>query len=159
MSYSRVDLDAVAPLMPANLTAGRVVARGEHFEIDTNKSQLHRSEPIAWRLPTAEEIGRPNFVNLTAKAVGRLRVMGIAEEVKTRNGQNWVGRCVCGAYETRKARYIKACLAGENPGDDDPMCLWCDKTRRLRLGYGDPKKSAAAAIAIAAAVKNCSKIG
>jgi hypothetical protein len=76
--------------------------------------------------------------------------MGVAAEI-TGNGQKWVVRCVCGSYETRKARYIKACVAWNNPGSSDPMCDACGYTGRLQRGYHNPKKAAAAAEAI----QNC----
>ena len=150
MSFHQVDFDTVAPLMPFDKTAGRVVARGEHFEWKPPLStKIHSADPIPTRRPTAAELTLPSFVNLAGIRFGRLSVLGIATEIPSKgNGQRWVVRCVCGAYETRRAKYIKACVAGQNPGEHEPMCDWCANTRRLQMGKCDRKKAAAAAEAI-----------
>jgi len=146
---ARVDMDAVAPLLPGDKVAGRVAARGEHFEwVPTLAGKIHSNDPLMTRAPTAQELGQPAFIDLKGIKIGRLTVIGIAAEVVSSNGQNWVVRCVCGAYETRKARYIKACVAGDNPGTTEPMCDWCHQTRRLQMGRCNPKRAAAAAEAI-----------
>lgn len=148
---ARVDMDAVAPLLPGDKVAGRVAARGEHFEWSSNQAtKIHSADPLAVRRPTENELSRPDYVDLTGARLGRLMVMGVAAEI-TGNGQKWVVRCVCGSYETRKARYIKACVAGNNPGSSEPMCDACAYTGRLQRGYHNPKKAAAAAEAI----QNC----
>lgn len=147
MSYSTVDFDTVAPLMPYDKTASMVAGKGEHFEWEPeNGGKTHSRDPIATRAPEAKERFQPGFVDLKGVKIGRFTVMGIAAELKTCNGQNWVLRCVCGSYETRKAKYIKSCVAGNR--ERDPMCDWCRKTNRLRMGIHDPKKAAAAAQAI-----------
>ncbi len=134
--FSRVDMDAVAPLLPGDKVAARVAGRGEHFEFQPASHHVHSDLPIAWRTPTAAELICGNFQDLTGTAIGRLKVMGIASDIQTTNGQNWVVRCVCGAYETRKAKFIKCCAAGNNPGQEEPMCDWCGKTRKLQRGIG-----------------------
>jgi hypothetical protein len=146
-------MDAVAPLMPSDKTAGRVAARGEHFEWRPQGTVLHSADPLRLRQPTLQELGQPSFKNLTGARIGRLSVLGIAADVVTSNGTNWAVRCVCGSYETRKARYIKACVAGEDTGEHEPMCSWCGNTRRLQMGKCDEKKAAAAAEAIMAAAR------
>ncbi|MGR9476989.1 hypothetical protein [Rhizobium leguminosarum] len=148
---ARVDMDAVAPLYPSDKVAGRVAGRGEHFEWSSNQAtKIHSTDPLAVRRPTETELSRPDYTDLTGAKIGRLTVMGVAAEI-IGNGQKWVVRCVCGSYETRKARYIKACVAGNNPGSSEPMCDACGYTRKLQLGYHNPKKAAAAAEAI----QNC----
>lgn len=134
--FSRIDMDAVAPLLPHDKTAAMVGSQGVTYEFHAQAGQAHSSEPIAWRAPNRQEWGQANFVDLTARMCGRLTIMGIAADLKTSNGQNWVVRCVCGAYETRKAKYIKANLAGKRERGDEPMCLWCRNTRRLQQGRG-----------------------
>ncbi|MGO7044368.1 hypothetical protein ACCT07_02855 [Rhizobium johnstonii] len=148
---AKIDFDSVAPLYPSDKVAGRVASRGEHFEWTPNQAtKIHSADPLAVRRPTENELSRPDYVDLTGSRLGRLMVMGVAAEI-TGNGQKWVVRCVCGSYETRKARYIKACVAGNNPGSSEPMCDACSYTRRLQRGYHNPKKAAAAAEAI----QNC----
>lgn len=150
--YSRIDLDSVAPLMPADRVAGRVVSKGDHFEYTPPTHHLHQATPIKVRLPTICELMQPTFKDLKGTTIGRLTVMGIAV-VPGRDGQNWSVRCVCGAFETRKAKYIKVCASGDNPGGQEPMCVACAYTRRLQRGRGSPKKSAAAAKVITDAAR------
>ncbi|TAY66532.1 hypothetical protein ELG88_09665 [Rhizobium leguminosarum] len=150
---AKIDFDSVAPLYPSDKVAGRVAGRGEHFEWTPNQAtKIHSADPLAVRRPTENELSRPDYVDLTGSRLGRLMVMGVAAEI-TGNGQKWVVRCVCGSYETRKARYIKACVAGNNPGSSEPMCDACAYTRRLQRGYHNPKKAAAAAQAIMEAAR------
>lgn len=145
--FARVDLDCVAPLYPSDKVAGRVASRGEHFEWSPPAHNVHSAEPIPHRAPTAAERIMPAFVDLTGLKSGRLTVIGIALDV-TANGTRWVVRCVCGSYELRRAKYLKACAAGEKRGDDEAMCGSCAYTNKLRRGHFNPKKAAAAAQAI-----------
>lgn len=145
---ARVDMYAVAPLMPSDKVAGRVASKGEHFEWSPPERQIHSSEPLALRSPSPAERSVFSFVDLTGLKAGRLKVLGIAADPYLSSGQRWVVRCVCGAYEVRRAKYLKACAAGEKTGTDEPMCSACSYTRKLQLGYHNPKKAAAAAEAI-----------
>lgn len=145
---ARVDFDSVAPLMPSDKVAGRVSSKGEHFDFaPTHPGKVHSAEPLLTRRPTEAELTLPTYTDLTGIKIGRLSVLGVAAEI-TGNGQKWVVRCVCGLYETRKAKYIKACASGNNPGDTEPMCDCCSYTRRLQRGQHNAKKAAAAAEAI-----------
>ncbi len=154
MKYRSVGFDTVAPLMPFDKTASVVAGRGEHFEWAPPENSNHSADMIPFRGPNREELIKPGFFDLTGKRLGRLLVMGIAAAIPSNgNGQRWVVRCRCGAYETRKAKYIKACAAGDNPGQHEPMCDWCDNNRRLQRGYHNPKKAAAAAQAIQEAAR------
>lgn len=154
MSYRQVDFDAVAPLMPFDKTASMVTGRGEHFEWEpAANGKVHSADPISLRNPTPQELGNAAFKDLRGAKFGRLTVQGIAAEIVSTNGTNWVVRCVCGAYEIRKAKYIKACVAGDNPGEHEPMCDSCGYTRRLQMGRHNPKKAHAAAQAIQEAVR------
>ncbi|MGR9274699.1 hypothetical protein ACU8KI_08815 [Rhizobium leguminosarum] len=147
---ARVDMDAVAPLYPSDKVAGRVAGRGAHFEWSPPETSIHSRDPIPYRQPTEAETILPSFVDLAGLKSGRLTVMGIAVE-SISPGQRWVVRCVCGSYEVRRARYLKACAAGQKTGDNEAMCLACAYTRRLQNGRFNPKKAAAAAEAI----QNC----
>lgn len=134
--FARVDLDAVAPLHPSNKTAAMVAGKGEHFAWKPPLStKVHSDLPIPYRLPTADDLQMTKFVDLTGATVGRLRVMGMATEVSGK-GTRWVVRCRCGAYETRRTKYLKTCIAGANISEDEPMCDWCGKTRKLQMGFG-----------------------
>ncbi len=134
---AQVDLYAVAPLLPGDKVAGRVAGRGEHFDFASRSHHAHSDLPIAWRAPIEPELSDPNFVDLTGSLIGRLKVMGIVAEVTTSTpGKRWTVRCVCGSYEVRRTKFIKACLAGKDTGDHEPMCDWCGKTWKLRHGIG-----------------------
>ncbi|MBX4889795.1 hypothetical protein [Rhizobium bangladeshense] len=149
---ARVDMYAVAPLLPSDKVAGRVAAKGEHFEWCPPSTTVHSSDPIPHRAPTAAERVMPEFVDLTGIKSGRLTVLGMAVEVSA-NGTRWVVRCVCGSYELRRTRYLKACAAGHKTGNDEPMCGSCAYTKKLRQGFHNRKKAAAAAQAIMEAAR------
>lgn len=142
---ARIDFDTVAPLMPFDKTASQVAGRGVHFEWEPNREQVHSDLPIKTRQATPRELKDPNYRDLTGAKIGRLRVMGIAS-FSSQEKRRWVVRCQCGDYEIRRAKFIKACLSGENT--DEAMCMSCGYTRKLQQGYHNPKKAAAAAEAI-----------
>ena len=102
--FAQVDMNAVAPLIPGDKVAGRVSARGEHFDWKPQPGKIHSSEPIPVRPPNEHERSLPFFRDLTGARIGRLLVQGIATNFTSTNGQNWAVRCVCGSYETRKAK-------------------------------------------------------
>ena len=137
--YSRVNMDAVAPLMPSDKTAAVVGGKGVHYEFQpADATKVHSQVPLPTRIANGRDRGRPNFVDLTGAQIGRLKVVGISAEIKE-NDQNkirWVVRCVCGTYEMRRSGYIKRCIEENNTGEDEPMCSWCANTRKLQLGFG-----------------------
>jgi hypothetical protein len=140
--YSRVDMSAIAPLMPANKTAALTASKGEHFEWAASHCTLHSSAPIPHRTPNREELIKPSFKNLTGMKFGRLSVLGIAAEIPSKaKGQRWVVRCVCGAHEIRKAKAIKAAASGRNGEDNSQMCAWCANNQRLQRGLHNQKKA------------------
>lgn len=130
-----MDWDAVAPLNPFDKTAAMVAGKGEHYEPEILPTKVHSSTPLPLKPITAHALAQRDFVDLRNKVIGRLTVMGPWEHENSKV-RPWVVRCVCGAYEVRSAKYVKKCLAGNNPGDDEPMCDWCSATRRLRMGRG-----------------------
>ncbi len=125
--------DKVAPLSPANKTAALVTSKGETFEFTPLDTHVHSGNPLPLRAISAQERANPEFLDLTGKQIGRFTVQGVADIVSG-SKTNWSVRCRCGTYETRKAKFLKACLAGNNPGNEEPMCDWCGKTRKLQLG-------------------------
>lgn len=141
--------DIIAPLSPFDKTASMVAGKGEHFHWEPfQEGKIHSADPLPVRPPTVQEAGQPCFVDLKGVKIGRFTVQGLSADIVSSRGANWVVRCVCGAYETRKAKFIKACAAGDNPCDPPPMCDSCSYTRRLQKGMHHPKKAAAAAEAI-----------
>lgn len=153
MRLRSVDFDTIAPLMPFDRTASQVAGKGEHFHWEPSQPhKVHSSSPLVLRRPTDHELAQAHYVDLTGTKMGRLTILGVAAD-STSAGQSWVARCVCGSYETRKARAVKKWLAGEWNGDHEPMCDSCGYTRRLQMGKHNPKKAAAAAAAIMEAAR------
>ncbi len=146
--FARVDFDTIAPLMPFDKTASQVSARGVSFEWQPEPHVTHRGDPIPYRAPTADDLAKPEYRNLTGAKIGRLTVLGVSAEPQSSNGQRWVVRCVCGSYELRRAKAIKKALDGGWTGDDPPMCDCCMYTQKLRAGRFNAKKAAAAEQAI-----------
>ena len=132
---SRIDMDAVAPLTPHDKTAAVVGGKGVHYEFSVLPTRAFSDTPLPMRPPSKAELGNPAFINLTGRKVGRMTIVGIAER-KTNDGMNWVVRCVCGNYETRKTKYLKTCLGGTFSEGVELMCAWCLNTRRLQKGKG-----------------------
>jgi hypothetical protein len=148
--YSRVEFDAVAPLLPGDRVAGRVSGKGEHFEWVVDSHNVHSDMPIRLRQATPRERMSPTYIDLTGVVIGRLTVLGIAA-ASPQDKKRWVVRCKCGGYEQRRSKFIKRCLSGSN--EHEPMCLWCGKTNQLRMGIHDQRKSEAAAETIIQAAK------
>jgi hypothetical protein len=131
--------------MPFDKTASMVTSRGEHFEWAPPQNVIHSETPIRLRPATPREVLDPGYVDLTGTKVGRLSVMGIAA-FSGQEKRRWVVRCQCGDYEIRRAKFIKACLRGDQR--DKATCFECGYTRKLQQGYHNPKKAAAAEEAI-----------
>lgn len=107
------DLHARAPV---DRVAVRVVLlAGEHF--DPNKKVLTNDSetPLATRFPTKGEALNPEFADLTGRRFGRFVVVGIARDFCPQ----WVVRCACGRYSTRKAKAIR------NPENTQDRCEHC----------------------------------
>lgn len=131
--FSKVDLSTMAPLVPINRDALSSLAKGEGY--DFRPSVLHSRSPLPWRLSTERELDNPTWVELFGEVIGRLTVVGLYDGPQEVKKTRWVVKCVCGAYELRSPAFIKKCLDGRNPGDDEPMCSWCNHTNKLRKGH------------------------
>lgn len=93
---------------PANATAARVMAKGEHFAFSGDITEVCADIP----LPIKE---KPKHTECLAGVVfGRLRVIGLSASVNSR----WVCRCICGNYVLRKATAIKRAAS-------DAACQQC----------------------------------
>lgn len=93
--------------MPANATAGRVLAKGEHHE----HAVKDMGDESDYPLPMIEVPG--NCEDLRGIRFGRFVVMGRSEK------SSWVVRCDCGRYAKRKTKAIKNT---ENRGDRCRVC-------------------------------------
>lgn len=129
--YSRVDLEYVSDHHPIDGLAARVTQTGEHYDINVASHQYHSKNPEITRKAKKGDILNPCFEDLTGISFGRFTVVGMSK-IRTRGKANWSIRCVCGNYEHMKAKTIKAYVIGIHDGEDEPMCSWCQNTRKLR---------------------------
>lgn len=82
---------------PVNRTAANVIARGESFEFRSLDTEVCSPMPIP-----IKEVA-PEIVDLTGAKFGRLTVVGLAEQGKSR----WVCRCSCGNYVLRRSQTVQ----------------------------------------------------
>lgn len=121
--------DRIAASVPLNVTAATVVSSGEHYEPKFT-NQAHWKEPPPIRpFPKHAPTSLPNF---TGKQHGRLRVLGLHRhpDGNKNAGLRWVVRCVCGRYELRSTKALKAeRVTDDGQGD---RCQACVHTRKLQ---------------------------
>ena len=130
---ARIDFDSVAPLRPADQTAGRVTSGGESWE---PKAQMpvgleHWDSPPPMR-PWHSNLGVPD---LTGLKFGKLTVKGLWVETHARSGDSgeatrWVVRCACGSYEVRKPSAIFSGLER-----CQGHCWNCEQLRTIKYKY------------------------
>jgi hypothetical protein len=68
-------------------------------------------------------------INLTGTKVGKLTVLGVADFPARKSGAAWVVRCVCGYYETRKAKTLRDPVYAERAA-----CSECEYVAELKAG-------------------------
>lgn len=91
---------------------------GTHYTPKYNPSRMTSADP----LPLKPVPVNCDAADLVGTQYGRLTVLGLLDAP----GGKWVVRCVCGNYETRKAKSIRARdLAGA-------QCEHCEHRRRLQ---------------------------
>ena len=130
---AQVDFDSVAPLRPADHTAGRVASNGDHWE---PKAQMpagleHWDAPPPMR-PWQPDPRDPSLPDLTGRKFDKLTVMGLWNETRGGSGvpSRWVVRCACGSYEVRRPSSILTGIA-RNQGH----CWNCDQLNRIKRDY------------------------
>lgn len=119
--YSRV-----ATANPIDRTASTVMSPGTHYEptVDRTFSEMPPILPFNVGLKA-----NPEFEDLTGRKLGYMQVMGYGgKPVNRAKGSLWVCRCVCGRFEMRSTRAIKAQRAGQSPN----CCEICNNTMRIR---------------------------
>lgn len=137
MKFAKADWDSAAVLTPSNQTAARATGKGgDAFELRRNANDQHSTELIPFRRPTRLELLNAAYYDLSGAKYGRFTVLGVAVGVGGKTKQNWVVKCVCGCFETRKAKAIKRYLAAPQNYETVPCCDWCKKTAKLRAGQG-----------------------
>lgn len=106
--------DKIGASSPLDATAGRVTARGEHWVPDAQMPPGWQH----WKSPPVITAFVPNHHekvsdDLTGKKVGRFTIVGVLGEKGGKNaGRRWVCKCVCGDYEARSAKALRAAVAG-----------------------------------------------
>lgn len=70
------------------------------------------------------------MVDLTGLKVGKLTVLGVADFPGRKQTAAWVVRCVCGYYETRKAKTLRCPTYAERAA-----CSECDYVAQLKAGH------------------------
>lgn len=126
------DFDAIAASVPANRTAGNVVARtGVHYDPDIKVQPNYvRSEVF---LPVAPPPTHPpslaTYNEYVGKTFGRWRVIGLSVEQNKKKPARWVVRCACGRYENRKAKALRSAAL------NDGCCLECLHLRHIKEAY------------------------
>lgn len=69
------------------------------------------------------------MVDLTGLKVGKLTVLGVADFADRKGPAAWVVRCVCGYYETRKAKTLRKPSYAEQAA-----CSECHYVAELKAG-------------------------
>jgi hypothetical protein len=121
--------------VPANKTAGRVTARGEHWE-PSDKIPADRAH---WTAPPDDCRQRPPSVpDLVGVKFGRFTVAQYRHSRKYSEdgklvGINylWLVRCSCGDYEERTTRTILAAQA-DPEAYADQMCWNCERLEVMK---------------------------
>ena len=119
--------DRIISSTPLNTDAAKARdGGGVHWEPETKQSpgkvRSHAPPPMR-PLPKV-----PTCPNLVGLKVGKLTVIGMAAK-RTSDGAAWVVRCVCGYYETRKARVLR-----RPDYAADAMCDECRYLVELKAG-------------------------
>jgi hypothetical protein len=125
--------------VPANKTAGRVTARGEHWEPD----QPLPADRAHWAAPPGDCRKKPpSQPDLAGFRFGRFLVFKYRH---SRRGPDavrkclWVVRCSCGDYEERTTETILAAKL-EPEVYADQMCWYCERLRVMQnrsMGVGE----------------------
>lgn len=130
--------DVLRTSKPVNKTAGLVTSSGIHWNPNLKGNSHARKwadKPTDWLIPIPKSGHRATFEDLTDRKVGRFTVVGWlgkpGNRTNTHNRKSaWLVRCVCGNYETRSAKAIKAA----NPLAACEHCLYL---RRVKEGRGN----------------------
>jgi hypothetical protein len=116
--------ERIAASAPADSTAARVTSKGAHYDPSFKSCRDTWDAPPPMKpvpaVPTAQGIVGRRF--------GRLTVIGLRAEQNQNKRSSWVVRCVCGAYEVRKAAAIRN-------SDPQACCQRCEAVRRHRENY------------------------
>jgi len=128
--------DRIITSSPLNSTAGKVTSRGEHWEPEGQIPPGLKH----WKSPPPMHVYRTTnahsaSIDFTGKKFGRFTVLGLSAE-RASDGARWICKCVCGDYEARSAKTIKAALAGLAPEDTlSFQCYYCYAWKGVQRRY------------------------
>lgn len=130
------DFDKIITSSPLTASAGRVTSRGEHWEPESQMPPGLKH----WKSPPPMDAysalgSHTQAIDLTGKKFGRFTVLGLSTE-RASDGARWICRCVCGDYEARSAKTIKAALAGLAPEETlSFQCYYCYAWKAVQRRY------------------------
>ncbi len=135
--------ERLAASTPNDRTAATVTSESRDTPEERGYTRPHWKAPPAMMAPTKPMLLDPTFRDLTGTAPGRFVVLGILVVPRGHRGpQQWVLRCACGDYETRRA---KAILHPEGRPD---RCEDCERLEALRRRETDKAMGRASRVTI-----------
>lgn len=134
---SRDTFDAVLASAPNGAVAGRVTGKGEHWTPARAMPPglIHSASPLALR-PYRSSGG--SLEDLRGQRIGRFTVVGLFDDPVPSHGARWVVRCVCGDYEVRKTKALRAMRSNprdESLGASADRCHNCQELARINWKY------------------------
>ncbi|MDR7102975.1 hypothetical protein [Croceicoccus sp. BE223] len=132
-------MDRIFSSDPLNATAGRVTARGMHWDpaLTPPPQVRHHVSPPAV-IPPEHYPGGKDFEDLRGRQFGRFTVIGFLGKRNPKASGLWLVRCACGAFEERKTKIVRAAAA-------DQMCCSCSYLEYVKATARGPVKRAGSA--------------
>lgn len=128
MSKLTTNWDALLASAPQNRQAA-FFANGKGGAFVPRKQIIHERD-VHTRNPIPTRPFGGGSKDLTGLKIGRLTVIGLAVQRPKSKKQKgcWVVRCLCGAFEIRKAKYL------QNADPTRAECKECDHLHQMQLG-------------------------
>lgn len=118
--------DALVTSAPANTQAAKdAAAKGTGWKPGR---QIVHEHDVHSDCPPPMRAVPPNSPALVGMKVGKLTIVGLHAKSGL-NGGRWVVRCVCGQYETRRAKVLRDAVYASRA-----CCKVCDYTREMIAG-------------------------
>ena len=119
---------------PANRTAALVASKGqdtEHADRRWDNHWIDRPATHDLRSVHLRAVVEANgFEDLTGVCYGHLMVLGLLDRRPKADFGAWLVRCLCGRYETRRAKSVRKGLAAPHETDKCRACNQLDYARR-----------------------------
>jgi len=91
--------------------------------MDINGRKGWRRRPPTKPIPFAAQTS-PGFVNLEGQTFGSMEVVGYLGKSGSQKSARWLARCMCGRYEPRSSKALKA------PDAQRDECARCTEDRK-----------------------------